>query len=181
MKYLGINLPRKVQNYLKTTKHCWKKAALNMFLKILCPRIGRLNVVKVAVLPKLICECNAVRVLSLFSRVWLFGTIWTIARQAPLSMGFSRQEYWSGLPCPPPEDLPHPEMEPMSPASPALAGRFFTTEPPGLVRLHKTFEGIISKRKSSRVKHKLCISIIWGGSIITKANTWDLRKLTKHW
>ena len=55
-----------------------------------------------------------------------FATPWT-AYQAPLSMGFSRQEYWSGLPCPPPEDLPDPGMEP---ASPTLAGRFFTTEPP---------------------------------------------------
>ena len=82
------------------------------------------------------------------------------------AMGFSGQEYWSGLPCPSPEDLPDPGVEPTSPASPALAGGFFTTEPPGLVRLHKTFEGIISRRKSSRVKHKLCISIIsfWGVS-----------------
>ena len=47
--------------------------------------------------------------------------------QAPQSMGFSRQEYWSGLPCPPPGDLPHPGIEPTSLMSPALAGRFFTT------------------------------------------------------
>ena len=53
---------------------------------------------------------------------------WTVARQAPLSMGFSRQEYWSGLPFPSPGELPHPGLEP---GSPALAGRFFTTEPPG--------------------------------------------------
>ena len=51
----------------------------------------------------------------------------TVARQAPLSMRFSRQEYWSGLPCPPPGDLPNPGIEPVCPA---LAGRFFTTEPP---------------------------------------------------
>ena len=50
-----------------------------------------------------------------------------VARQAPLSMGFPRQEYWSGLPCSPPGDLPDPGIEPVSPA---LAGRFFTTEPP---------------------------------------------------
>ena len=54
-------------------------------------------------------------------------TPWTAARQAPLSTGFSRQEYWSGLPCPPPGDLPNPETEPTSLKSPALAGRFFTT------------------------------------------------------
>ena len=52
----------------------------------------------------------------------------TVARQAPLSMGFSRQEYWSGLPFPSPGDLSDPGIEP---ASPALAGGFFTTEPPG--------------------------------------------------
>ena len=50
-----------------------------------------------------------------------------VAHQTPLSMRFSRQEYWSGLPCPPPGDLPHPEMKPMSLTSPALAGGFFTT------------------------------------------------------
>ena len=51
-------------------------------------------------------------------------------RQAPLSMGFSRQEYQSGLPCPLPGDLPDPGIEPMSLMSPALAGRFFTTSAP---------------------------------------------------
>ena len=53
---------------------------------------------------------------------------WTIACQAPLSMAFSRQEYWSGLPFPSPGHLPEPGIEP---ASPALAAGFFTTEPPG--------------------------------------------------
>ena len=47
--------------------------------------------------------------------VWLFATPWTVARQAPQSVGFSRQEYWSGLPCPPPGDLPHPGVEPGPP------------------------------------------------------------------
>ena len=58
-------------------------------------------------------------------------TPWTVARQAPLSMGYSRQEYWSGLPCPPPEDLPNPWIEPGVSCSSCTAGRFFTTEPPG--------------------------------------------------
>ena len=58
-------------------------------------------------------------------------TPWTVACQAPLSMEFSRQESWSGLPFPPPQDLPDPGIQPMSPTSPALAGRFFTTAPPG--------------------------------------------------
>ena len=65
--------------------------------------------------------------LSHFSGVRLFVTPWTIARQAPLSMGFSRQEYWSGLPCPPPGDLPNPEFKVEPLMSPALAGGFFTT------------------------------------------------------
>ena len=58
--------------------------------------------------------------LSRFSRVRLFVTSWTVAHQAPLSMGFSRQEYWGGLPCPPPGDLPDLEIEPESPAAPEL-------------------------------------------------------------
>ena len=62
-----------------------------------------------------------------FSCVQLFATQWTVAPQAPLSMGFSRQEYWSGLLCPFPEDLPDPEIEPMAFTSPALASGFFTT------------------------------------------------------
>ena len=66
-------------------------------------------------------------VLSRFSFIQLFATLCTVARQAPLSMGFSRQEYWSGLPCPPPGDLPDSGIEPVSLMSPALAGGFFTT------------------------------------------------------
>ena len=56
-----------------------------------------------------------------------FATLWTVACQAPLSMGFCKQKHWSGLPCPPPGDLPDPGIEPESLTSPALAGRFFTT------------------------------------------------------
>ena len=67
--------------------------------------------------------------LSRFSPIQLFATQWTVACQAPLSTGFSKQEYWSGLPCPPPGDLPDPGIEPMSPS--CIAGRFFTDEPPG--------------------------------------------------
>ena len=57
---------------------------------------------------------------QLFSGVQLFSTLLTVAHQAPLSMGLSRQEYWSGLPFPPPGDLPDPGIKPVSPASPAL-------------------------------------------------------------
>ena len=65
--------------------------------------------------------------LSPFSRVRLFATLWSIAHQTPLIMRFSRQEYWSGLPCPPPGDLPDPGIKPVSLSSPTLAGGFFTT------------------------------------------------------
>ena len=68
--------------------------------------------------------------LSCFSRVRLSVTPRTVARQAPLSMGFLRQENWSGLPCPPPGDLPNPGIKPTSFVSPALAGKFFTTASP---------------------------------------------------
>ena len=64
----------------------------------------------------------------LFSHsVRLFAIPWTVAHQAPLSVGFSRQEYWNGLSFPPPVDLPDPEIELVSLASPALAGGFFTS------------------------------------------------------
>ena len=56
--------------------------------------------------------------------VWLFVTPWTVAQQAPLSMGFCRQEYWSGLPFPPPGNLPNPGIETESPVSPALQAVF---------------------------------------------------------
>ena len=58
--------------------------------------------------------------LILFSHVQFFATPWTVPRQTPLSLGFSRQEYWSGLPCPPPGDLHDPGLEPTSPAALAL-------------------------------------------------------------
>ena len=62
-----------------------------------------------------------------FSCVWFLETLWTIACQPPLSVGFSSQEYWSGLPCSPPGGLPDPGIQLMCFTSPALAGRFFTT------------------------------------------------------
>ena len=64
-------------------------------------------------------------ILSSFSSVQFFATLWTVACHASLSMGFSRQEYWSGLVCPSPENLPNPRIELMSVMSPELAGMFF--------------------------------------------------------
>ena len=63
------------------------------------------------------------------SCVHVFVTSWILTYQAPLSIGFPRQKYWSGLPFPPPGDLPDPKIKPTSPAAPA--GGFFITEPPG--------------------------------------------------
>ena len=67
---------------------------------------------------------------SCFNCVRLFSTPWTIACQAPLFMGFSSQDYWSGLPFPPPGHLPKPGIKPTYPVSPALAVGFFIIEPP---------------------------------------------------
>ena len=63
------------------------------------------------------------------SHFQLFVTPWTVARQAPVSVGFSRQEYWSGLPCPSPGDLPDPGIKPASLASPVTAGKFHLGSP----------------------------------------------------
>ena len=73
-----------------------------------------------------VCVCVCVCALS---HVRLFVTPWTVALQAPLSMEFSRQEYCNGLPFIPLGDLPNPGFKPSFPVSPALEGRFFTTEP----------------------------------------------------
>ena len=78
--------------------------------------------IKLEYIPSM-CEC----MLSCFTRVRLFATLWVIAHHSPLSVGFSRQEYWSGLPFPPPGDLLNPGIEP---ASPALQADSLPTEPP---------------------------------------------------
>ena len=68
---------------------------------------------------------------QLLSGVQVFATPRAAAHQAPRSMEFFRQEYWSGLPFPSPGNLAYPGIEPTSPVSSALAGKFFATEPPG--------------------------------------------------
>ena len=79
------------------------------------------------------CVCH-----QLLSHVWLCGMPWTVTHQVALPIGFSRQEYWSGLPFLPPGDLPDPRIKSTSVSS-ALAGRFFTTEPPGKHFIHRQF------------------------------------------
>ena len=71
----------------------------------------------------MVCVCVCMP--SCFSCVYLFMTIWTAAHQAPLFMEFSRCEYWSGLPCPPPGNFLDPGIKPAFLMSPAFAGRFF--------------------------------------------------------
>ena len=87
------------------------------------------KIVDMTILPCLnsACVCVCVCVQSHFSCILLFSILWTVARQAPLSMGFFRQEHWSGLPYAPPGDFPNPGIEPTSLMSPALAGELFTT------------------------------------------------------
>ena len=76
-----------------------------------------------------VCVCVCACMCSVVSD---FAAQWSVAHQAPPSLEFSRQEFWSVLPFPIPGDLPDPGIKPTSPASPALLGRFFTAEPPGM-------------------------------------------------
>ena len=84
---------------------------------------------------------------------------WTVAYQAPLSMGFSSQEYWSGLP---PKDLPHPRIEPVCTA---LAGRFFTTEPPGKPKLERAYLPTCSNGKGIIKNHSRSYTCTWSVSL----------------
>ena len=104
-----------------------------------------------------VCAC----VLSHFSRVRLFATPWAVAPQAPLSMGFSRQECWIGLPFPSPGDLPNPGIKPESSMSPALAVVFFTTSTTWeaqLIQYHwlKDYPFL-----NELPLHHICIGILW--------------------
>ena len=110
-------------------------------------------------------------VLSHFSHVRLFATRWTVACQAPLFMGFSRQEYRSGFPCPPPGDLPDPGIEPTSAASPALTTGFFTTSTiwEAQVRLYshlKDLAFVLSLGKKIYLSRFL--NTCWNSSVLTQ-------------
>ena len=114
--------------------HLWLFPCCNCQVEELCQRLFGLQNLKYDLILyiKKVCwplvyDCCIVVAQSL-SGVQLFVAPWTVTHQAPLSMRFPGQEYWSGLPFPPPGDLPNPGLEPMSAA---LAGGFFTTEPPG--------------------------------------------------
>ena len=107
-------------------QHRLKTAQLILLISKISPKcIGKYNV----------HETKVIKIIKMSMLVVPDSvTPWIEAHQTLLSMGFFRQEYWSGLPLPSPGDLPDPGIEPTSPASPALADRFFTTEPPGKPR-----------------------------------------------
>ena len=90
-----------------------------------------------------VCACEYTQLLS---HVQLFATPWTAARQAPVSMEFSRQEYQIGLPFPMPGDLLDPGIQPASLMSPALADRYFTTVPPEKPKLMQCCISVISQQ-----------------------------------
>ena len=109
---LGFFFPAQNLREREREKRVRKKLLESLFYSLLVADISFVSV----------CVCVCV-----LSHVWLFVHSMDCSLPDPLSMGFSRQEYWSGLPCPPPRNLPDPGIEPKSPA---LAGRFFTTVPP---------------------------------------------------
>ena len=108
--------------------------------------------------------------LSCLGHVQLFVIPWTVACQAPLSMGFSSQEYWNGLPCPPPGDLPNPGIKPESPVALALVGGFFTTKPLGKP-IH--LAGRVTINAFHQFKRNLLIKYYVSGK-------WGLTKLIWH-
>ena len=107
--------------------------------------------------------------LSSFGCIWLFVTPWTIACQAPLSMGFSRQDYWSELLCPPPGVLPDPGNELKSPASPALQVDSLPREPPRKPRV--AFRWHLSEAVFWRFQARLCVKG-WISALRCKVNPW---------
>ena len=104
----------------------------------------------------MVCYGLKVKVKSL-SRVQFFATPWTVAHQAPLSMGFSRQEYWSGLPFPSAGDLPNPGIEP---GSPALQADALSSEPPGNLIVSKRIRNVVL---GCNLKNDRMISVCFQG------------------
>ena len=122
---MSLTFPALADGFFFSTNTTWEAPETLRFTQI---KLGEQAEVKITVFT--MTGLVLLLLLSHFSRVRLLVTPWTVASQAPLSMRFPRQEYWSGLPFPPPGDLPDPGIELESPVSPALAGGFFTTEPP---------------------------------------------------
>ena len=121
---------------------------------------------------------------KLLSSVQLFGTPWTVAYQAPPSMGFSRQEYWSGLPFPSPGDLPNPGIEPKSeikPGSPAFQADALTSEPPGKLTPWKTNLHSIFKSRDITLPTKVYLVKALVFLVVTyECESWTKKK-AEHW
>ena len=96
---------------------------------------------------------------SCFRNIWFFATPGTVACQVSPSMGFSRQEYWSGLPCPPPGNLSDPGIKSAYPSGPTLTGRFFTTESPDVWVTYYTGTG----SRMDEVVYLPPKALIWDG------------------
>ena len=105
------------------------------------------------------CDRLCVCALSCFSCIWPFVTPWTIAHQAPLSLGFARQEYWSGLSCPPPGALPDPGIEPRFPAFRADS---LPSQTPGKPKILESV-AMPSSRGSSQPRYRTQVSCTAGG------------------
>ena len=117
-----------------------------------------------------ICESWCVPACWVASVVQLSATPWTVAHQTPLSMGFSRQEYWSGLPCPPPGALPSPRMKPMSPGSSALQADSVPLSHQGSPMNHgshlQNYLNLYNAIKGVKLKRVLAKQITWGISFL---------------
>ena len=152
-------------NASNTERKCWNSASFSVSLQ---------NTRFLDLFFKLLYAYSFACVLSCFSPVC--ATPWTVAHQASLSMGFSRQEYWSGLSCPPPGDPPNPEIKPVSLTSPELAGGFFTTsttwEAPNWFYRTNIFSVVMYGCESCTKKKAEC----WR---IDALELWCLRRLLK--
>ena len=115
-----------------------------------------------------LCVCVCVCVYESLSCVWLFVPPWTVTHQSPLSMGFSRQEHWSGLPFPSPGDLPHPGIKPRSPA---LHVDSLPSEPPEKPLLHDS-SGIFMEASSWK-RNWLLTQFFWAPSLPWRVRSGD--------
>ena len=102
--------------------------------------------------------CFPLHACCCFSCVWLFVTLWTVACQDPLPIGFSRKEYWSGSPCPPPGDLPDPGIKPASPVAPALQAGSLPVAPPGKPLRYFNIFQIVNDLSYLRISNKTLIN-----------------------
>ena len=167
----GISVRKKEQVKRETHKSC--ELLLFALLRISPPLLPHLTLLSSCPIPSL-------HVCHVLSCVWLFETPWTGVHQAPLYMEFSRQEYWNGLPFPPPADLPDPGIRPASPVSPALQADSLPLKPSGnwknKMRTEKSL--IIWCMKESDTTEWLSLMNFLWFSLLTSPNTSQSHLLT---